>query len=51
MDLVGSIRIPDYQLAVLGGRDEMSTVGSPMHGINLGKMTAESAARAHDNAR
>ena len=41
VDLVCSISVPDDEFSVLGGRDEMTFVCCPMHGINLGEMAFE----------
>lgn len=35
MDLVGRVGVPDDELAVLGGGDEMALVSSPVHGVNF----------------
>lgn len=51
MDFVGRGRIPDDELAVLGGRDEVTNVGGPMHGIDFGEVTAKVSASTHDDAR
>ena len=49
MHLVGSVRVPDDELSVLRGGNEMPAVGSPVHGIDLGEVTAQGTARAHDD--
>jgi hypothetical protein len=47
VDLVGCVGVPDNELAVLGGGDEVPSVGGPVHGVDLGQMTLESAFRLH----
>ena len=47
MDFVGRVGIPDDELAVLGGRDEMSTIGRPMHSVDLGQMALQGLSRLH----
>lgn len=47
MDLVGCVGVPDNQLAVLRGRDQMPPIGRPMHGINLGEMALKRPLRLH----
>ncbi len=51
MDLVGGVGVPDDKLSVLRRRDEVPPVGSPVHGIDLGKVTAESPTWPHDYTR
>lgn len=50
MDLVRCVSVPDNELAVLRGRDEVSAVGRPVHGVDLCKMTLERALRLHCEA-
>ena len=50
MNFVGSVRIPNNELAILRGRDEVATVSSPVHGVDLRKVTLERAARLHHDA-
>lgn len=38
MDLVCCVSIPNDELSVLGGGNEMPAVGGPVHGVDLGKM-------------
>ena len=47
--LVGRVRVPHDQLAVLRGRDEIARarVGAPMHGIDFGQVAAQCASGAH----
>ena len=42
MDFVGGVGIPNDELAILRGRDEMTTIGRPVHGVDFGKMAFES---------
>lgn len=51
MYLVGGVSVPDNELAVLGGRDDVPVVGRPVHGVDLGEMTLEGTTDPHDNAR
>lgn len=51
MNFVRGVGIPDNELSVLRSRHEMSTVSSPVHGIDLGKMSTKGATRAHHDAR
>lgn len=48
--LVGGVRVPHYELAVLRGGDEVPRVGAPVHGVYLGEMPPERAARPHLDA-
>lgn len=48
VDLVGGIGVPDDELAVLRGGNEMSAVGRPVHGVNLGEMALEGALGLHE---
>lgn len=41
MDFVCGICIPDDELAVLGGRNKMSPICGPMHGVNLCEMALQ----------
>lgn len=38
MDLIGGVGVPDDELPVLGSGDQMSTVGGPVHRIDLRQM-------------
>ena len=51
VDLVGAVGVPDDQLTILRGRDEMSSVSRPMHSINLCEMALERALGLHLQAR
>ena len=51
MDLVGGVGIPDDELSVLRGRDEMSAVRRPVHGVDLGEMALQGPLRLHGEAR
>ena len=51
MDLVGCVCVPDDELAVLRGGDEMPAVCRPVHGVDLGQMALEGALRLHGEAR
>ena len=37
--LVGGVTVPDYQLPVLRGRDQVPAVTRPVHGVDFGQMT------------
>lgn len=39
MDFVGGVGVPNDELAVLGGGDEVSPIGRPVHGVDLGEMS------------
>lgn len=47
MHFVGGVGVPDDELAVLGGGDEVPTVGGPVHGVDLCEMALEGAAGLH----
>ena len=47
MNLVGSVGIPDDELAVLRSRDKVSSVGGPMHSIDFGEMALEVTSWLH----
>ena len=49
VDLVSGVGIPNDELAILGGRNEVAAIGSPVHGVDLGKVAAESATGTHDD--
>jgi len=49
--LVGGVGVPDDELAVLRGRDEVPFVLRPVHGVDLGQMTFESASCLHHDPR
>jgi hypothetical protein len=51
MDLVGGVCVPDDQLAVLRGGDQVSAVSRPMHGVDLGKMAFERPLGFHRQSR
>lgn len=51
MDFVGSISVPYDEFAVLRGRDDVSLVVGPMHGVDLGQMSLERTPRLHDDTR
>lgn len=47
MDFVGGVGIPDDEFAVLGGGNEMSSIGGPVHGVNLGQVALEGSLGLH----
>lgn len=51
VDLVGRVGVPDDELAVLRGRDEVLLVGRPVHGVDLSEVTLERSAGLHDDSR
>jgi hypothetical protein len=51
VNLVRRVRVPNDELAVLGGRDEVSAVRSPVHGVDLREVSTKCATRAHDDTR
>lgn len=48
VDLVGGVGVPDDELAILGGGNEMPPVRGPVHGVNLGQMALERAFSLHE---
>lgn len=50
MDLVCGVGIPDDELSILRGGNEMATVGGPVHGVNLGEVTFKRASGLHSNS-
>lgn len=50
VDLVRGVGIPDDELSVLRGRDEVAAVGRPVHGVDLRKMALQRPARFHANS-
>lgn len=48
MDFVGGVGIPDDELSVLRGGNEVSSVGGPVHGVDLGQMALERSLRPHE---
>jgi len=51
MNLVGRVGVPDDELTVLGGGDQMSTVGRPVHRIDFRQMALQNATRFHVDLR
>ena len=51
MDLVRRVGVPDDQLTVLRGRDEMLLVGRPVHRVDLGEVALERPPGLHDDPR
>lgn len=51
MDFVCSVGIPDDKLSILRSRDEMTSVGRPVHSVDLGEMTLERPTGLHSDAR
>ena len=50
VDLVGRVRVPDDELAVLRGRHQRSPVRGPVHGVDLGEMPLQRSSRLHADA-
>lgn len=50
VDLVGGVGIPDDELAVLGGGDDVAGVGGPVEGVDLGEVALERAAGLEGDA-
>jgi hypothetical protein len=48
--LVGGVRVPDDELAVLRRGDEVAAVSGPVHGVDLGQVAAQCPARPHHDA-
>lgn len=51
MNLVRGVGIPNDEFSILRGRNEVTTVGGPVHGVNLGQMPLERPARLHTDTR
>ena len=51
MDLVRRVSVPDDELSVLRSGNEMSAVGRPVHGVDLGKMALKCTLGLHGKAR
>ena len=51
MDFVGGVGIPDDELSILRRGHQMTTVGGPVHGVNLGQMSLQRATGLHSNTR
>src|SRR4051812_39159662 len=51
MHLIRRIRIPDDEFSILGGRDEMSPVRTPMHSVYLREVSFELFLRLHRQSR
>lgn len=49
--LVGGVGVPDDELSILRGRDEVSPVGGPVHGVDLCEMALEVLADLHIGTR
>ena len=50
MNLVGCVGIPDDQLSILRGGDQMTAVGGPVHSVNLGQVALKRATGLHSNS-
>lgn len=50
VDLVGGVGVPDDELAVLGGGDDVAGVGGPVEGVDLGEVALERAAGLEGDA-
>ena len=51
MDFIRGVGIPDDELAVLRGGNQVSPVSGPMHGIYLRQMALKNTPRLHANSR
>lgn len=51
VDLVRCVSVPDDELSVLRSGNEMSAVGRPVHGVDLGKMALKCTLGLHGKAR
>ena len=47
MNFVGAVTVPDYQLAILTGRDQVPAVTRPVHGVYLGQVTTQCPPGSH----
>lgn len=50
MYFVGGVGVPNDELSILRGRDKMSTIGSPVHGVDFSQVTPKSPTRSHDDS-
>ncbi len=51
MDFVGGVGIPDNEFSILRGRDQMPSVGGPVHSVDLREMAFEIPPWLHAYAR
>ncbi len=51
MNLIGGVGVPDDELTVLRSGDKVSTIGGPVHSVNLRQMALESSTGFHTNSR
>lgn len=51
MDLVCGVGVPDDELSILRGRNEMSSVRRPVHSVDLREMALQGPLRLHGEAR
>jgi hypothetical protein len=51
VDFVGRVGVPDDELSILRGRDKVSSVGRPMHGVDFSKMAFQVSSGLHAYAR
>lgn len=51
VDFVGGVGVPDDELAVLRGRDEVPLVLGPVHRVDLGQVAFERASGLHHDSR
>lgn len=49
MNFVGRVRIPDDELPILRGGNQMTAVGRPVHRVNLGQVALQCPSRFHPN--
>lgn len=47
MDFVGGVGVPDNELSILRGGNEVAAVSRPVHGVNLSQMALECPAWLH----
>jgi len=51
VDFVGGVGVPDDELAILRRGHQMSSVGGPVHGVDLGQVAFECAFGLHRQPR
>lgn len=48
MNLVGGVGVPDNQLPILRGGNQVPAVGRPVHRVDLGQVALERSLRLHE---
>lgn len=50
MDFIGGVGVPDDELSILRGRDNVPLVGGPVQGVYFRQMTLERSTGFHRHA-